>query len=70
MRYYGTMITLNDVITRNNNNYDIIRLIAALSVVFGHSFYLFHSYGHADPVTRFLLKDDYSGSIAVYLFFL
>jgi len=62
------MKRLDDVLTRSNNNFDIVRLVAALMVVFGHSFALFKSNNNDDPV-RYLLKDDYSGSLAVYVFF-
>jgi peptidoglycan/LPS O-acetylase OafA/YrhL len=61
-------ITLEQVIKRENNNFDLIRLLAALSVIFGHSFDLFLTNGYDEPV-RNILIDDYSGSLAVYIFF-
>lgn len=61
-------ISLEKAIQRENNNFDLIRLIAALAVIFGHSFYLFPTNGYIDPVSK-LFVDDYSGSLAVYLFF-
>ena len=62
------MITLETGVIRSRNNYDLIRLIAALMVVLGHSFILFSPNGYTDPV-KAGLKWDYSGSIAVYIFF-
>ena len=62
------MKRLDTILKRDNNNFDLIRLIAALMVVFGHSFQLFNSNGYTEPI-RFFLKDYYSGSLAVYIFF-
>jgi peptidoglycan/LPS O-acetylase OafA/YrhL len=61
-------INLEKAIHRENNNFDLIRLIAALAVIFGHSFFLFPTNGYTDPVTK-LFDNDYSGSLAVYVFF-
>lgn len=62
------MKRLDSVLIRDNNSFDIVRLLAALMVVLGHSFALFKNNNYADPV-RYFLKDDYSGSLAVYIFF-
>lgn len=59
---------LECAIQRHNNNYDLIRLIAALMVIYGHSFILFDPKGYPEPIGE-LLKDEYSGSLAVALFF-
>jgi peptidoglycan/LPS O-acetylase OafA/YrhL len=61
-------MTLDFAIQRSNNNYNLIRLIAAILVIYGHSFILFPSNGYIDPVTIFL-KDEYSGSLSVEIFF-
>ena len=61
-------ITLEQAIERKNNNFDLVRLLASLIVIFGHSFSLFPTNGHQEPVRR-LLVTDYSGSLAVYVFF-
>ena len=61
-------ITLAQAIKRENNNFDLIRLIAAIAVIFGHSFVLFPANGYADPL-KLLLVNDYSGTLAVYIFF-
>ncbi|MHB8208851.1 acyltransferase family protein [Mucilaginibacter sp.] len=61
-------INLEKAIQRENNNFDLIRLIAALAVIFGHSFNLFPTNGYQEPIS-ILLKNDYSGSLAVYVFF-
>lgn len=62
------MVVLENAVKRNNNNYDLIRLFAALLVVFGHSLKLFANNGYVDPFQAWL-GFDYSGSIAVYIFF-
>ena len=62
------MLKLDAVVKKNNNNFNLIRLIAAVLVVYGHSFELFRNNGFEDPVKKILI-DDYSGSIAVYFFF-
>ncbi|MBD1393785.1 acyltransferase family protein [Mucilaginibacter glaciei] len=61
-------INLNDALGRSNNNFDLVRLVAALLVIFGHSFYLFPTNGYPEPV-KYVLGTDYSGSLAVAIFF-
>ena len=61
-------LTLEQALSRKNNNFDLIRLLAAIAVIFGHSFYLFPSNGYTEPVKKILLIE-YSGSLAVYIFF-
>jgi peptidoglycan/LPS O-acetylase OafA/YrhL len=63
----GCMTTLEKVVKRSNNNFDLIRLIAALMVVFAHSFDLFRNLGYQDPA-RFFTGES-MGTLAVYLFF-
>ena len=62
------MLSLETIIKRDNNNFDLIRLIAALAVIFGHSFELFNTYQYYEPV-KAILGIDYSGTLAVYVFF-
>ncbi len=61
-------LTLAQAIDRKNNNFDMIRLVAALMVIFGHSFFIFPTDGYKEPLLG-LLKKDYTGSLAVYIFF-
>jgi len=60
--------TLDTEIKRENNNFDLIRSCAALGVILGHSFYLNNTNGCIDPV-KYIISFEYTGSIAVYLFF-
>ena len=62
------MLVLNDITSRDRNNFDLIRLFAALAVIFGHSFYLFPNGGHQEPVTQIIDKN-FSGTLAVGVFF-
>lgn len=34
------MKTVSDVLSRDNNNLDLIRIVAAVMVIYGHSFFL------------------------------
>jgi peptidoglycan/LPS O-acetylase OafA/YrhL len=64
----GDMKVLEGILKRDNNNFDLIRLIAALMVVYFHTFYLFKDSSHYDHGS-FLLKGDSIGGLAVYIFF-
>lgn len=59
---------LENIIKRGNNNFDLVRLIAALLVIWGHSFDLFETPNYIDPVKKILVIDS-PGTIAVYVFF-
>ncbi len=61
------MVILGDILKRSKNNFDLIRLIAALMVVFGHSFVLFKNNGSYDPIQNIFHES--SGTLAVYIFF-
>jgi peptidoglycan/LPS O-acetylase OafA/YrhL len=61
-------INLEKAIRRENNNFDLIRLIASLAVIFGHSFYLFPTNSYQGSISIFL-KNNYNGNLAVYVFF-
>jgi peptidoglycan/LPS O-acetylase OafA/YrhL len=59
---------LADVLDARENNFDILRLIAALGVMFGHSFWIQPAQGHPEPLLNYL-GFEYSGSLSVYTFF-
>ncbi len=59
---------LESVLKRGNNNFDFIRLIAALLVIFGHSFALHPSNGAIEPF-YFIIGFGSIGGFAVYIFF-
>jgi peptidoglycan/LPS O-acetylase OafA/YrhL len=61
-------MTLSDALRRDNNNLDLLRLVAACMVIIGHS----HALVATDPsrdLVLTLLDFDYSGSLAVKFFF-
>ncbi|WP_028101452.1 acyltransferase family protein [Pseudoduganella violaceinigra] len=62
-------MTLNDVLKRENNNFDLLRLIAAAAVIVGHAAVISGDRGAHDPVMD-LMHFEYSGSLAVKFFFL
>ncbi|EKM99604.1 MULTISPECIES: acyltransferase [unclassified Acidocella] len=57
-----------DLLRRENNNFDLLRLIAAAAVIWGHAYALVLPTGRMEPIGR-LLGFDYSGSLAVEFFF-
>jgi len=59
---------LSDILRRENNNLDIFRVIAAFMVIFGHAYAILPFEGQKDILGR-LLVFDYSGSLAVKIFF-
>jgi peptidoglycan/LPS O-acetylase OafA/YrhL len=61
------MIKLASLIRRKNNNFDLIRLIAALMVIFAHSFDLYKTNGYTDPIKK--IFNESAGTLAVYIFF-
>ncbi|CAB3776183.1 hypothetical protein LMG28688_00182 [Paraburkholderia caffeinitolerans] len=63
------MSLLSSALSRERNNFDLVRLIAAAAVVYAHSFVVQPPDGHIDFVTT-LLGFDYSGSLGVFAFFL
>lgn len=63
--------SLADTIARSDNNFNVIRLIAASAVIFGHSFSLSLSgQDFTGPTTRLLPFFERSGNLGVYAFFL
>ncbi len=61
-------MTLSQCLTRRNNNFDLLRLIAACAVIVGHAHALVPNDASPDAVLS-LLGFDYSGSLAVKFFF-
>lgn len=59
---------LQDILKKENNNLDIFRAIAAFMVIYGHAYAILPPNGHSDIVAR-MLGFDYSGSLAVKIFF-
>jgi peptidoglycan/LPS O-acetylase OafA/YrhL len=60
---------LADALTRGSNNFDIVRLIAAIGVIYGHSFMTQRIPGVRDPFGIFTARE-YVPSMSVYAFFL
>ena len=61
-------MTLNDALKRENNNFDLLRLVAACMVIVGHAHALVPVDASRDLILT-LLGFDYSGSLAVKFFF-
>jgi len=59
---------LSDVLKRGANNFDILRLLAAIGVIVGHAYAIAPQPPHQDGIGK-LLHFDYSGSLAVKFFF-
>lgn len=59
---------LSSILERDGNNFDLLRLCAALAVMFGHSFWLQPAHGRTEPILTHTGLE-YSGSLAVYTFF-
>ncbi|CAA2107602.1 hypothetical protein VVAX_04315 [Variovorax paradoxus] len=59
------------MIASSDNNFNLIRLIAAAAVVFGHSFWISRAWqGFADPVSLAFPFRELSGNLGVHAFFL
>lgn len=59
---------LSDILKKENNNLDIFRVFAAIMVIYGHAYAIVPSKDQRDPIGQ-LLGFDYSGSLAVKIFF-
>ncbi|MHA6140194.1 acyltransferase family protein [Pseudomonas mohnii] len=59
---------LNYALLRDNNNADLLRLVAACAVIWGHAYALVPGAATTEPIGG-LLGFDYSGSLAVEFFF-
>jgi len=62
-------VHLSDLISGRANNFDLLRLVAAVAVMFGHSYWIQPVAGRSEPILAFTGME-YSGSLAVYTFFL
>lgn len=60
-------ITVADALKRSNNNFDVVRLIAAMAVIYGHTFAVAPIAGAEDQFHR--LTGYHAGATAVKLFF-
>lgn len=67
LRRRKRMSRLSETLVRGNNNFDLIRLIAALAVMLGHSYGL--QAMKMEPVLWFTHLESF-GSLAVYAFFM
>lgn len=63
------MRTLSDALSRGKNNFDLIRLIAAIAVVFGHS-YMVQAHTEFHDAVAQALGHDASGALGVFAFFM
>ena len=61
-------MNLSELLKKENNNLDVFRLVAACMVIYGHAYAVAPQAGRVDAVAR-LLGHDYSGSLAVKIFF-
>lgn len=66
--YLARVTWLDDHTSGRDNNYNLIRLIAALAVLFGHSYAVSPKAGMQDPVSL-LFPGVWSGALAVEAFF-
>jgi peptidoglycan/LPS O-acetylase OafA/YrhL len=62
-------VRLSEALNPGRNNFDLLRLCAALAVMFGHSFWVQPSHHRTEPILKHTGLE-YSGSLAVYTFFL
>ncbi|RKP46688.1 acyltransferase family protein [Pararobbsia silviterrae] len=63
------MLALSDALSRGRNNFDLVRLIAALAVVFGHSYVIQWPADPHDVITHLFGRES-AGSLGVFSFFL
>jgi peptidoglycan/LPS O-acetylase OafA/YrhL len=64
---YSKMKTLSETLKRGNNNFDLIRLVASLAVMLGHSYGV--QSGQMESMLMFTHRESF-GSLAVYGFFM
>ena len=68
MLNFTSRLTISNLLLRGNNNFDIMRLVAALMVIVGHAYPIVGEKNLQDPLLG-ILHFDYSGSLAVKFFF-
>jgi peptidoglycan/LPS O-acetylase OafA/YrhL len=61
-------VRLDQILIRSNNNFELLRLIASISVIYYHGFFLFSKEGFVDFISQNLKYDDL-GPLAVKFFF-
>lgn len=62
------MKTVNFVVQKGNNNLDFVRIILAISVIYGHGYFMVDNHGGKELLNQ-LFPFTYSGSLAVKIFF-
>ena len=67
-KIFSSAAILSAAIQKDNNNYDLLRLLAAICVIFGHSYAIAPKTGWIDPLQQ-LIHFNYSGGLAVIVFF-
>ena len=65
--FFGRSLSVAQALDRQSNNFDLFRLIAALSVIYGHSFSVAPAPGFDDILFR--LTGQHSAAVAVKFFF-
>ncbi|MDD4969931.1 MAG: acyltransferase [Paludibacter sp.] len=61
-------MTVSDILKRENNNLDLVRIIVATMVIWSHSFALNFGNGSGEPLFKFV-KVTYAGELGVNIFF-
>ena len=59
---------VEDILNKEQNNFNLLRLLAAFSVIYGHA-YLNYNQDIGDDIVRRIIRFDHAGSLAVKLFF-
>ncbi|MFV8909838.1 acyltransferase [Enterobacter hormaechei] len=62
------MNTVDFVIEKGNNNLDLVRILLAISVIYGHGYFMVDNHGSRELLNQ-LFPFTYSGSLAVKVFF-